>query len=131
MRDQGGYLESINEIPEPHTFTVQLRIGQGDYSAFFEEHEHAHVAANRDNNMRALWVILAVLALRPSLPVYPPTSDILGPGRYFAWANSGHCASAWTAGSFDEAIAIGAKLFLKTFGAPGSRIRMYEQGSQN
>jgi hypothetical protein len=24
-----------------------------------------------------------------------------------------------------------AKLFLKTFGAPGSRIRMYEQGSQN
>ena len=52
MRDQGGYLESINEIPEPHTFTLQLRIGQGDYSAFFEEHEHAHGAANRDNNMR-------------------------------------------------------------------------------
>jgi hypothetical protein len=46
MRDQGGYLESINEIPEPHAFTVQLRIGQGDYSAFFEEHEHAHGAAS-------------------------------------------------------------------------------------
>jgi hypothetical protein len=79
MRDQGGYLESINEIPEPHTFTVQLRIGQGDYSAFFEEHEHAHVAANRDNNMRALWVILAVLALRPSLPVYPQHQTFPGP----------------------------------------------------
>jgi Co/Zn/Cd efflux system component len=53
MRDQGGYLESINDIPEPHAFTMQLRIGQGDYSAFFEEHEHADGAANRDNNMRA------------------------------------------------------------------------------
>jgi cation diffusion facilitator family transporter len=60
MRDQGGYLESINEISEPHAFTVQLRIGQGDYSAVFEEHEHAHEAANRDNNMRA--AIIHVLA---------------------------------------------------------------------
>jgi hypothetical protein len=29
LRDQGGYLESIAEIPEPHAFTANVRIGQG------------------------------------------------------------------------------------------------------
>ena len=60
MHDQGGYLESIDEIPEPHAFTAHLRIGQRDYPATFEEHEHAHEAAGRDNNMRA--AIIHVMA---------------------------------------------------------------------
>jgi cation diffusion facilitator family transporter len=53
MHDQGGYLESIEEIPEPHAFIAHVRIGQQDYPVAFEEHEHAHGAAGRDNNMRA------------------------------------------------------------------------------
>jgi cation diffusion facilitator family transporter len=53
MRDKGGYLESIDEIPEPHAFTAYVRIGQQDYPVVFEEHEHAHGSADRDNNMRA------------------------------------------------------------------------------
>jgi cation diffusion facilitator family transporter len=53
MKDQGSYLESVDEIPEPHTFTAHVRIGQKDYPVVFEEHEHAHAAAHRDNNMRA------------------------------------------------------------------------------
>jgi cation diffusion facilitator family transporter len=53
MRDQGGYLESVEEIPEPHAFTAHIRMGQRDYAAVFEEHEHAHESAARDNNMRA------------------------------------------------------------------------------
>jgi cation diffusion facilitator family transporter len=53
MRDQGGYLESVEEIPEPHAFTAHVEIGQQDYSVVFEEHEHAHGSAARDNNMRA------------------------------------------------------------------------------
>jgi cation diffusion facilitator family transporter len=53
MRDQGGYLESVAEIPEPHAFTANVRIGQDTYPVTFEEHEHAHGAASRDNNMRA------------------------------------------------------------------------------
>jgi cation diffusion facilitator family transporter len=53
MQDQGDYLESVDEIPEPHAFTAHLRIGQRDYPAAFEEHEHAHESAGRDNNMRA------------------------------------------------------------------------------
>jgi cation diffusion facilitator family transporter len=53
MTDQGGYLESIEEISEPHAFTAHVRIGEQDYPVVFEEHEHAHVSAGRDNNMRA------------------------------------------------------------------------------
>src|ERR1700723_2310632 len=53
MRDQGGYVESVAEIPEPHAFAANVRIGQGVYPVVFEEHEHAQGSAARDNNMRA------------------------------------------------------------------------------
>ena len=53
MKDGGGYLESVAEIPEPHAFTVNVRIGQDAYTVAFEEHEHAQGSAARDNNMRA------------------------------------------------------------------------------
>ena len=53
MADHGLYLESCEEIPEPHAFTTRLRIGDAQYSAVFEEHEHAHGSTARDNNMRA------------------------------------------------------------------------------
>ena len=50
MADRGGFLESYDEIPEPHAFTATVRLGG---PAVFEEHEHAHGSAARDNNMRA------------------------------------------------------------------------------
>ena len=53
MTDRGGYLESIEEIPEPHAFTAHVKIGEQSYPVLFEEHEHAHGSAHRDNNMRA------------------------------------------------------------------------------
>jgi cation diffusion facilitator family transporter len=53
MRDRDGFLESVAEIPEPHAFTANVRIGQDNYPAAFEEHEHADGSAARDNNMRA------------------------------------------------------------------------------
>ncbi|MGA2792482.1 MAG: CDF family Co(II)/Ni(II) efflux transporter DmeF [Roseiarcus sp.] len=53
MRDAGGYLESIEEIPEPHAFAAHVRIGGRDYPVAFEEHAHAGGKAERDNNMRA------------------------------------------------------------------------------
>lgn len=53
MADRGSYLESVDEIPEPHAFTVHLKTAGEDYPVVFEEHEHAHGAAHRDNNMRA------------------------------------------------------------------------------
>ncbi|WP_158813353.1 CDF family Co(II)/Ni(II) efflux transporter DmeF [Methylocapsa sp. S129] len=53
MADRGAYLESVDEIPEPHAFAAHVRLGEQVYSVAFEEHEHAHGAAARDNNMRA------------------------------------------------------------------------------
>jgi cation diffusion facilitator family transporter len=53
MQDKGTFLESIDEIPEPHAFTATVRIGAANYAVAFEEHEHAHGTAARDNNMRA------------------------------------------------------------------------------
>ncbi len=53
MVDRGGYLESIEEIPEPHAFNAEVEIAGRTYPAAFEEHEHAHASAHRDNNMRA------------------------------------------------------------------------------
>jgi cation diffusion facilitator family transporter len=53
MGDKGGFLESHDEIPEPHAFTASVRIGEENYPVVFEEHEHAHGSTARDNNMRA------------------------------------------------------------------------------
>jgi cation diffusion facilitator family transporter len=53
MADKGGFLESQDEIPEPHAFTATVQIGGANYPVAFEEHEHAHGSAARDNNMRA------------------------------------------------------------------------------
>jgi cation diffusion facilitator family transporter len=51
--NRGDYLESVDEIPEPHAFMAQVRLGSDSHVVNFEEHEHAHGAAHRDNNMRA------------------------------------------------------------------------------
>ena len=60
---RGDFLESTDEIPEPHAFTATVQIfaenGQvRDYPVLFEEHGHEHNghAHARDNNMRAAFV---------------------------------------------------------------------------
>ena len=53
MMDRGNYLESVEEIPEPHEFVARVRVGDDERSVMFEEHEHVHSNAQRDNNMRA------------------------------------------------------------------------------
>jgi cation diffusion facilitator family transporter len=49
----GGVVESNQEIPEPHAFTVTLSDGAATASVVFEEPAHAGKSALRDNNMRA------------------------------------------------------------------------------
>jgi cation diffusion facilitator family transporter len=49
--EREGYLESADEIPEPHAFTVQLVMRGESHSAVFAEHEGNRHA--RDNNMRS------------------------------------------------------------------------------
>jgi cation diffusion facilitator family transporter len=51
MRDRGGFLESAEEIPEPHEFDVVVGIGTESARCRFAEHGHA--AHDRDHNMRA------------------------------------------------------------------------------
>lgn len=61
MTSRAGYLESIDEIPEPHAFSARVSLARGDiHDVEFAEHEHPHAAAQRDNNMRA--AIIHVLA---------------------------------------------------------------------
>jgi cation diffusion facilitator family transporter len=62
MAPRGDYLESIDEIPEPHAFTVRLNLGRGaeTHTIEFAEHDHGDVAAHRDNNFRA--AVVHVLA---------------------------------------------------------------------
>jgi cation diffusion facilitator family transporter len=59
MADQGGHLESIDEIPEPHAFSAIVRIDGRDYPVTFEEHERVDGSATRDNNMRAAVIHVA------------------------------------------------------------------------
>jgi cation diffusion facilitator family transporter len=49
--DRGDFLESVQEIPEPHAFTAMLTLSGADHAVVFTEHEHG--AHDRDNNMRA------------------------------------------------------------------------------
>jgi cation diffusion facilitator family transporter len=61
MKNQGGYLESVEEIPVPHAFVANVRLGENNYPVVFTEHEHtAQGLAHRDNNIRA--AIIHVIA---------------------------------------------------------------------
>jgi nickel/cobalt exporter len=50
--DRGGYLESLEEIPEPHDFMARVQLGHGDhvhsYDVPFVEHEHGHDHLNEE-----------------------------------------------------------------------------------
>jgi cation diffusion facilitator family transporter len=62
LADRGGYLESKEDIPEPHAFTAIVRMADGEHELEFEEHEHghgaheAHEAATRDHNIRSAYL---------------------------------------------------------------------------
>jgi cation diffusion facilitator family transporter len=58
LAERDGFLESHDEIPEPHAFAACVCIGGEERVAVFQEHEHAH--HHRDNNMRA--AVVHVLA---------------------------------------------------------------------
>jgi cation diffusion facilitator family transporter len=71
LAERENFLESVDEIPEPHAFTAQVRLGAENYAVTFEEHEHEHAggAARRDNNMRAAVVHVMADAAVPVLVI--------------------------------------------------------------
>jgi cation diffusion facilitator family transporter len=81
MTARGGYLESLDEIPEPHAFSARVTLDRGGdtYSVDFEEHEHAHGAAHRDNNMRAAFTFWRTR-------------------RFRCWSSLAFCSDAFSAG---------------------------------
>ncbi|MDN7179581.1 CDF family Co(II)/Ni(II) efflux transporter DmeF [Caballeronia sp. SEWSISQ10-4 2] len=59
LANRGGYLESMQDIPEPHAFKAIVRLTDDEHEVEFEEHEHhanAHDAAARDHNIRSAYV---------------------------------------------------------------------------
>ncbi|MGH6849001.1 MAG: CDF family Co(II)/Ni(II) efflux transporter DmeF [Methylocella sp.] len=86
--DRGTFLESLEEIPEPHEFKVRLRLAGLDHADVYEfdfvEHEHGGAssasAASRDNNMRAAFVHVAGDA---AVSVLAICGLLLG--RFFGW----------------------------------------------
>ncbi|KAK47008.1 cation transporter [Caballeronia jiangsuensis] len=59
LADRGGYLESKEDVPEPHAFKAIVRTPEGEYEVEFEEDEHghdAHEATTRDHNIRSAYV---------------------------------------------------------------------------
>jgi cation diffusion facilitator family transporter len=83
MSTRYQYLESIGEIPEPHEFTARVSLNRGGevHTLEFIEHEHAHGAAHRDNNMRA--AVVHVLA-DAAVSVCVIVGLLLG--RFLGWA---------------------------------------------
>jgi cation diffusion facilitator family transporter len=86
--DRGAFLESVEEIPEPHEFKARLRLAGLDqeeiYELDFVEHGHGGAllatAAGRDNNMRAAFVHVAADA---AVSVLAICGLLLG--RFFGW----------------------------------------------
>ncbi len=61
MVSRGGYLESAQDIPEPHAFTAIVRVNGREHALPFEEHAHGHdhgphAAATRDHNIRSAYI---------------------------------------------------------------------------
>ena len=67
---RGAYLQSVDEIPEPHEFLAVMRVDGEERQIAFEEsghhgahdhqpHAHGSAAAHRDNNMRAAIIHVA------------------------------------------------------------------------
>jgi cation diffusion facilitator family transporter len=58
--DREGYLESKDDIPEPHAFRAVVRLPDGEHHVEFVEHAHdhsdGHAAANRDHNIRSAYI---------------------------------------------------------------------------
>lgn len=58
--DRGDYLESTQDIPEPHAFMATVHLPGGKHELEFEEHNHGledgYVATTRDHNIRSAYI---------------------------------------------------------------------------
>lgn len=83
--NHGGYLESLEEVPEPHAFTARIGLAHADrthaHEVTFEEHDHGEDGkAHRDNNMRAAFVHVIADAAVSVLAIIGLTA-----GKFLGW----------------------------------------------
>lgn len=83
LATRAGYLESLEQIPEPHAFTARVSLdgGREIHDVPFAEHEHGHAATARDNNMRAAIIHVLADAAVSLLVIFG-----LSLGWYFGWS---------------------------------------------
>jgi cation diffusion facilitator family transporter len=99
MAERDGYLESVEEIPEPHAFTAHVQIDGEDHPLAFEEHDHGSATLSRDYNMQAavvhvladavvsvLVIVGLVLALMFGWLFMDPLAGIVGACVIASWA---------------------------------------------
>ena len=99
MSDRRDYLESIEEIPEPHEFTARVHLAGKEHTVVFDEQEHAHEGALRDHNMRSavihviadatvsVLVIVGLLLARAFGWIWmDPLAGIIGAGVIASWS---------------------------------------------
>jgi cation diffusion facilitator family transporter len=99
MAERDGYLESAEQIPEPHAFTAHVRIDGEDHPVVFEEHEHGSATLSRDYNMQAAIIhvladaVVSVLVIVGLVLAYTfgwlfmdPLAGILGAGVIASWS---------------------------------------------
>jgi nickel/cobalt exporter len=48
-----GYLESLDEIPEPHAFKARVALGRDTAEVLFEEHDHDHMDLGEEDDAHA------------------------------------------------------------------------------
>jgi len=99
MRRCGGYLESIQEVAQPHTFTTYLHTESGNkyFVPFSKQGEAANT--HRDNNMRAaivhvaadatvsIFVIIGLVLARAFGWMWmDPVAGIVGAGVIASWS---------------------------------------------
>ncbi|WP_413987944.1 CDF family Co(II)/Ni(II) efflux transporter DmeF [Labrys okinawensis] len=97
MAARDGFLESLDEIPEPHDFTAHVRIGAEERSTVFTE--HAPTGGHGDNNMRSAFAhVLADAAVSVLVIVgllfgrflgwnwMDPVAGIVGAGVILSWS---------------------------------------------
>jgi len=96
---RSGFLESAEDIPEPHAFLAEFHTGGETARLVFEEHAHADSKTGRDNNMRAalvhvmadaavsvLVIIGLILAKTFGWLWMDPVAGMIGAGVIASWA---------------------------------------------
>jgi cation diffusion facilitator family transporter len=79
FKQKSGYLESVQQIPEPHAFKAVITLPQGNYEATFSDHPDDDVDA-RDHNMRAAYIHVVADAAVSVLAIIGLTL-----AKFFGW----------------------------------------------